>query len=311
MLLSVLTKSQEWEIVSLKGPGPRYINQLVYSNDGILLFGGKHNNNKGYSDLWKWDGKNWNLLDSASTVGKRWDHSYVFMSEGYKLFLFGGRTFRIINGKEERTDLNDNWIYKNGKWEELIIKSPQVRSSHALAFDINNEKVILFGGRNKNNVFGDTWAFNGKKWEQLDISGPPQRFGHTLVYDPISEAIYLFGGHDGEKLLNDFWSYKDDQWIELKTKHKPSPRMAHSMQFDNNGKAILFGGWDNSNSVSGELWKWSDKEWNILDLEKVPQARLSHAIGFDIKNEEFLLFGGSTGFSGKFLSETWKLRAKS
>ncbi len=79
------------------------------------------------------------------------------------------------------------------------------------------------------------------------------------------------------------------------------------MQFDNKGNAILFGGWDDLKSVSGELWIWVDSEWKICDVEQAPQARLSCSIGYDRSNNEFILFGGSTGFNGQFLPETWKL----
>jgi len=297
--------TSEWQIVSISGPEPRYINQLIYANNRLILFGGKNNSSKGFDDLWEWKNSKWNLLGKGVT--KRWDHSYCYMGNYDQIFLFGGRTFEEIKSKEVRVDLNDNWIYKNGEWDKLEITNPNPRSSHCLVFNQNEQQVILFGGRNKDEIYGDTWSFDGKKWNKLDVSGPTGRYGHTLTYDPDSQAIYLFGGFDGEKLLNDFWAFKGEKWIEFETKEKPSPRMGHAMQFDNNGNAILFGGWEDSNSVSGELWFWMHNEWNISNMEQIPQARLSCSIGYDRSNNEFILFGGSTGFNGQFLRETWKL----
>lgn len=296
--------SDKWEVISSNGPEPRYVTQLIYTDSTLVIFGGK-NNSTDFNDLWQWNGKKWNLIGKGAT--KRWDHSYVYMNNYNQLFLFGGRAFEHILGKEERVDLNDNWIYKNHVWIQLKIQSPEKRSSHGLAFNEKSGNVILFGGRNKENIFNDTWVFNGEEWKKLDLSGPKGRFGHTLKYDKKSGNIYLFGGHDGKNLLNDFWMYDGNQWIEIDSKDKPSSRMAHAMEFDNKGIAILYGGWDNSNSVSSELWLWKDGKWSIINMKTNPQARLAHAIGFDQSNKEFVLFGGSTGFNGEFLHETWKI----
>ena len=263
-LLSLNT--YEWQIVSNSGPEPRYINQLVYANNRLILYGGKTNSNRGFDDLWEWKDGNWNLIGYGAS--KRWDHNYVYMENSDQIFLFGGRTFLEAQDKKERVDLNDSWIYKNQSWEKLKIIGPNARSSHSLVYDQKKKRVILFGGRNKEDIFEDTWSFDGKKWKKLDASGPSQRYGHTLAYDNKSEIIYLFGGYNGEKLLNDFWMFNGKVWTQLETKEKPSPRMAHSMKFDNNGNAILFGGWDDSNSVSGELWFWGDNKWRICDMEK-------------------------------------------
>ena len=300
--------SIKWKIVSETGPPTRYINTMVCAENSLLLFGGKNGNNKGFNDLWEWRDGSWNPLGNWGI--KRWDHSYVYMKNKDQLFLFGGRTFKVIQGKEERVDLNDNWFYKNRKWKKLEIESPPPRSSHSIVFCQNSNLAILFGGRNKDDIFNDTWSFDGKKWSKLTITGPTKRYGHALSYDPISEKVYLFGGFDGEKLLNDFWVFNGTKWTEIETKIKPSPRIAHAMQFDNDGNACAILG-DGlifvSIKVAGNLWIWTNGEWVYFNTEKMPEGRLSCAIGYDSAHNEFILFGGSTGFDGKFLPETWRL----
>ena len=304
-LALLLSNTYEWQIVSSNGPEPRYINQMVYANNRLILYGGKNSGNKGFDDLWEWKNGKWNSLGNGAS--KRWDHSYAYMENYDQIFMFGGRTFKDIEDKEERVDLNDNWIYKNGEWEKLEINSPDPRSSHSIVFYQNKQQVILFGGRSKDEIFGDTWSFDGKGWSKLEIAGPKKRYGHSLTYDPISKTVYLFGGYNGENLLNDLWAFNGEKWREIETEIKPSPRMAHAMQFDNEGSAVLFGGWDDSNSVSGDLWIWTNGKWGRFNNENMPHARLSCAIGYDNLNDEFILFGGSTGFGGEFLPETWKL----
>ncbi|WP_190810968.1 kelch repeat-containing protein [Flagellimonas sp. S3867] len=307
LIVSVASCSSKWEVASSIGPEPRYISQLISIDNNLILFGGK-NDTKDFNDLWSWNGSKWNLIGNGAT--KRWDHSYVYMKNFNQIFLFGGRAFEETEGKEERIELNDNWVYINNTWKQLKIESPEKRSAHTLVFNEKIGSVILFGGRNNEMVFNDTWSFNGKEWKKLNSLGPKGRFGHTLKYDKISENIYLFGGHDGKNLLNDLWVFDGVQWIEINSGVKPSPRMAHAMEFDNNGNAILFGGWDNKNSVSNELWLLKKKIWTQINTETKPQARLAHAIGFDQSNNEFIMFGGSSGFNGKFLSETWKFILK-
>ena len=189
-LALLLSNTYEWQIVSSNGPEPRYINQMIYANNRLILYGGKNSDNKGFDDLWEWKNGKWNSLGNGAT--KRWDHSYAYMENYDQIFIFGGRTFKDIQGKEERVDLNDNWIYKNGEWKKLEINSPDPRSSHSIVFYQNKQQVILFGGRSKDEIFGDTWSFDGEKWNKLEVFGPVKRYGHTLTYNSASKTIYLF-----------------------------------------------------------------------------------------------------------------------
>ena len=190
-------------------------------------------------------------------------------------------------------------VSKTGEDELLIHKEDGAGGFINLIIDAEGDIEIMHIKSNR-----------AKTWSKIDISGPKGRFGHTLKYDKKSGKIYLFGGHDGKNLLNDFWMFDENQWIEIDSKDKPSPRMAHAMEFDNNGIAILYGGWKNTNTVSNELWRWKEGKWTFINMKTKPQARLSHAIGFDQSNNEFVLFGGSTGFNGEFLNETWKFKIK-
>lgn len=284
------------ELVADKGPDGRYINQLASNDSTILLFGGKHNDNRGFDDLWEWNGSKWLFVGNGAT--KRWDHSYVFMAD--ELLLFGGRAFGEDNS---RIELGDTWTYGRGVWTKLSITGPSPRSSHSMAYNEKDQVTMLFGGRWNDEILSDTWVFDGS-WKKQEIKGPGGRYGHSLTYDTKNELIYLFGGHNGKELLNDFWKYDSNGWVEVKSNELPSPRMAHSMQFDREGRAVLFGGWD-GNTASDEWWLWQEDDWKQLEIIRGPEGRLSGSITFDQKRELFVLFGGSTGFGGDFLSETW------
>lgn len=301
-----LTESK-WEISSTEGevPEPRYINQFVNTNQSLILLGGKHNTNSGFDDMWEWKNGRWTLL--GKTPMKLWDHSFTYLKNENQIFLFGGRAFELIQGEEQRIDLSGSWVFSNNQWEKLDIAGPEARSSHTMVVHQETGKVILFGGRNSEKVFGDTWSFDGKKWLKIGEVGPSARYGHSFAYDPVSKMAYLFGGFDGDKFLNDLWAFDGIDWKIINSNSNPTPRMAHAMQFDNNGNGVLFGGWTNASNVSRETWVLTDEKWNKLQLEESPQGRLSCAIGYNQSRNEFVLFGGSTGFNGVFLPETWIL----
>jgi hypothetical protein len=46
-------------------------------------------------------------------------------------------------------------------------KTLSVRNAHALGYDENLNKIILFGGADSEFVFGDTWEFDGKSWKKI------------------------------------------------------------------------------------------------------------------------------------------------
>lgn len=303
LLFSLYSTIIGWSVVATDGPAPRYINQLVDNGEGLLLYGGK-NDQEAYNDLWIWKEGKWTEI-GTSGVG-RWDHSYAYLETTGQLVVFGGRAFQNVQGVEERVDLSDTRIFQDGHWEELEIDNPGPRSSHGMASQ--NGRVILYGGRNGSQLRADTWAFDGM-WSRVDAgdtAGPGERYGHSMAYDPASRMIYLFGGFDGQNLLNDLWAFDGAHWTEIDTKTRPAARMAHSMQFNSQGVGVLFGGWDSSGKVSDECWIWNGN-WKKFDSGDVPQGRLAGALGYDRAENHFILFGGSLEFGGKFLTETWKL----
>jgi len=304
ILLILFQSTSDWYTKGNVNPDPRYVNNLVEGEGGLLLFGGKNDSNHGFDDLWEWTDNSWKLIGHGAT--KRWDHSYTFMSNIETLLLFGGRSF--AKDSNIRIDLNDTWTYTRGKWASLNIPGPGNRSSHAMAYDLSKQQTLLFGGRNSTTTYSDTWVFNGITWKNLEIDGPSARFGHTLSYDPLNHRTYLFGGHNGETILDDFWMFNGSEWTEIEIKNGPSARMAHAMQFDDKGNALLNGGWDGQ--VLAETWVWRNNQWQILPTGTNAKPSISHAIGFNSSTNEFIMFGGSTAFGSGFHKTTRAIKIK-
>jgi hypothetical protein len=55
---------------------------------------------------------------------------------------------------------------------------PSARSSLAVAYDRNRDRLVLFGGLTANGPSGETWEWDGQYWTQLSETGPQARILH-------------------------------------------------------------------------------------------------------------------------------------
>ena len=93
-------------------------------------------------------------------------------------------------------------------WTQRSDFGPGPRASHAMTFDSQRGRTVLFGGDSGNAVLGDTWEWDGSFWTQMDDSGPGPRADHAMVYDSARQVSILFGGRDtGQTLFGDTWQW--------------------------------------------------------------------------------------------------------
>jgi N-acetylneuraminic acid mutarotase len=115
-----------------------------------VLFGGADNKWVGKNDTWEYDGNNWRQINSQESPNPRWGHAMIFNPVSEKVVLFGGYGPQYPNGNNSQ----DTWEYDGTKWTELQTEnSPGNRQQHILAFDGNNNLIIMFGG----DIDGETW----------------------------------------------------------------------------------------------------------------------------------------------------------
>src|SRR5687767_2998146 len=63
------------------------------------------------------------------------------------------------------------------------------RSEHAMVYDAQRERIVLFGGYDGANfspgyLRGDTWEMIGDTWAQrAPANSPPPRYEHAMVFD--------------------------------------------------------------------------------------------------------------------------------
>ncbi len=193
-----------------------------------------------------------------------------------------------------------------------------VRNAHAMAYDGNRGRVILFGGADAAKVCGDTWEWDGRKWTRVSLDGPGPRTFPAMAYDSSRKRVVLFGGNrvlfggspDENKFLNDTWEWDGRKWAQVSVTG-PSPRAEAAMAFDSRrGRVVLFGGHDRAGEAGsrlGDTWEWDGKQWVEMKVAG-PSPRNSAALVYDSVRGKIVLFGGSTreAVSG----ETWEWDGK-
>ncbi|MCI0691445.1 kelch repeat-containing protein [candidate division KSB1 bacterium] len=191
-----------------------------------------------------------------------------------------------------------------------------VRNAHAMAYDSDRAKVILFGGADDRNVLGDLWEWGGKTWHKISATGPAPRTFPCLAYDRDRRRLVLFGGNrvlfgtenDKDTFLDDVWEWDGARWRMIETARPPARAEANMVYDSARHRLVLFGGYRvvSGNKIRlGDTWEWDGKTWEQVSASG-PSPRNGAAMTYDPIRRRVILFGGN-GPSG----ETWTWDGKS
>jgi hypothetical protein len=115
------------------------------------------------------DNNTWKIL-SSPPVGSTWGHALVYDSKDDRVILSGGYCYQPANSQIFNYTLAYNGSANS--WIDLNPPTnPGKRSGHALAYDSESDRVILFGG--------DTWTFGA------DLGISP----YVVSTSPVSHAM--------------------------------------------------------------------------------------------------------------------------
>lgn len=191
-----------------------------------------------------------------------------------------------------------------------------VRNAHAMAYDSDCTKVILFGGADDRRVLSDLWEWDGKNWHKISANGPAPRTFPAMAYDRDRRRLLLFGGNrvlfgmenDKDTFLDDMWEWDGARWHEIKTTTPPA-RAEACMVYDNTRhRLVLFGGYNvvaGERTRFGDTWEWDGKTWEQVSTNG-PSPRNGATMTYNPIRQHAALFGGN-GPSG----ETWTWDGKS
>ena len=250
-----------------------------------------------------------NKMGTTSEPPKRAYHAMVYDSESDRVILWGGDSHPKAGSR-----YSDTWAYdhNSSKWTNLNPQnSPGKRDANPLGYDVESDRIILFGGVTTSTFFGnDTWAFdyNSNEWmEMTPTKKPPGRFGHNMAYDAESDRIILFGGSVYDlQPIDDTWSYdfNTNTWTEMNPPMSPPARQYFSMAYDSESdRVLLFGGGDYTHGSMSEYtilyddtwaYDFNSNTWTGMMPETSPSARVYSDMAYNEKCDRIILFGGGT-----------------
>ncbi len=249
------------------------------ARDRVVVFGGSFAvpENCGFptptfeTETWIYDVAcdHWRVVDQAGGPQGRARHAAAYDSQRGRMIVFGGRWRAGASGNY--TLLGDTWAFDlaTETWSELPTTSgPAARVNHAMVYDPQGDRVLVFGGNTSASGLAitakmDVWALElatGTWTEIATASGPAPRLWHTAVWDPARHRMVVYGGGD-ETAFNNTAKYFDDLWalevsgtqgtwtrLDTGSATRPAGRFWAGLVYDADGdRYVLFGGHDDGN----------------------------------------------------------------
>ncbi|TLZ70592.1 MAG: hypothetical protein E6K10_07470 [Methanobacteriota archaeon] len=179
---------------------------------------------------------------------------------------------------------------------------PSARWSHAMAYDVQSERTILYGGQPSTGpMSNETWAYdfatNG--WQDMNPSARPSGREHPgIAYDAQSDRLILFGGgnHLTSVYSNETWAYdfETNTWTNMSPPSPPSRRYDFGMVYDSRAdRVILFGGAGPTQNNETWAYDFETNAWTRLTPTRSPAPRQAHSMAYDSESDRVLLFGGA------------------
>jgi len=247
--------------------------------------------------------------------------SMAYDSESKQVILFGGQT-----GDFNKQDIpfsgptmdfanpgifsDETWAYDvtTNIWKEMKPPlAPDAGAAGSLVYDVESDRVILFGTTRGHSPFVETWAydFNTNTWTKMVATGPSTHLGSNMAYDIESDRIILFGGynHYRDEMYQDTWTYdfNSDTWTWMKPVTSPPGQNFHSMTYNIKVNRVILWGGDTEVDMARppkdpSVWAYdfNANTWEQKKTSDGPSARAFSAIAYDTASDQIILYGGYT-----------------
>ena len=181
-------------------PSAREGSEMIYDfqRGQIVLYGGHDEFGSYLNDAWAWDGQTWSPILFETVSPQASCFSMIYDPSFNRLVAF-------LSGYPGGT-----WFWQDNRWVQLETNDiePWQRCNAGAAYDLANERAILFGGIYGDEILNETWIFDGLHWQKTDLLlSASARWGHAIFYDEIRQKVIVFGGFDGTNNLNDMWEF--------------------------------------------------------------------------------------------------------
>ncbi len=208
--------------------------------------------------------------------------------------VFGGNVSERGNAplRKDTTHAFDGAV-----WTELSpSKKPLARWGHAMAYDIERDRIVMFGGDIVGGLSAETWLWDGTTWtDAMPATSPPPRRGHAMAYDRDTGRVVMFGGVDASGVRDDTWEWTGTTWHASTSGDTPSARVGAVMAHDPiGGGLLLFGGvTDPETGVShDDTWRYTMTGWTRVNTVVSPPPRAFATLTLTPARRRLLLVGG-------------------
>jgi hypothetical protein len=302
------------ETATTTRPSGRSAHAAIYDpvGDRMIVFGGY--GDSPLQDTWALSlsgSVEWQLLSDHSPAGSRFYLAAVHDPVRHRMIVYGG----VTNGGVICED--GVWaLALSGApaWSQVASVGPGRRYSTAAAYDSDQDRLLVFGGRKGPSEFeNDVWSLplSGGSWTQLSIGGiaPTPRSAAGCAFDPDHDRLLLHGGGRGQATtFVDSWSLAlagTPAWTKISD---PMPRSGATAVLDEpRARMIVFGGTDPyTTELKDDLWAYSSAsdDWQRIDAGAGPLARTEHAAFYDPVRDRTWMFGGS---GPAYRNDLWSL----
>lgn len=234
----------------------------------------------------------------------------------------------LFGGFNSENMLNDLWEMPldttNGyRWLPLAVsgKPPSGRARPAMAYDPENQRMIVFGGNDSTgDQRGDFWALDltpgSERWESLKTTGgnPAGRTLATATYCPTRHSMLFYGGAGGP--VGGYYEVWELNLSTLKvtlipaTDSGPGVRCGCGSFFDSDSdRLIIVGGV--KNDFYNDVWALSldpshaVQHWTQLPIAgPLPHERSGFAFGWIESERRLYVFAG---WAWDFYNDLWYL----
>jgi hypothetical protein len=272
----------------------------------VLVNGATEDGPERPTELWRWDGATWELLDAAGPPAR----GFAAIGRDPE------REIVVVHGGvgSDGTTFDETLEWDGRDWSVATVPGPGPREGAGLAYDAEADRMVLFGGAIGAEQLPETWAWDGRAWERIAEAGPRPRFVSLMTEDRSTDGILLQGGHwvDGNEgdFLGDTWRWSDGSWIEVTDAAGPGPGPrvnAPGTWDDRLGGIVMFGGGTGLDAPMGaDTWLWN-KAWSEVSTAAAPSPRNGHALAFDAKRGVLVLVGGIARPGGSQQLDVWEL----
>jgi hypothetical protein len=246
------------------------------------------------------------------------NHALAFDEHRNRLVLFAGANAERLRDLWEWDPQAGVWTNRTpnplrGSW-------PEPHFGHAMVYDADRRRCVVFGGTTPAGVVDETWEWDGAAgtWQRrTGFMRPPALGAHAMTYDLGRRKVVLFGGFDNRinNPTNQVWEWdgREGTWTNrIPGWPWPPAHSGASLVYDGaRSRSVLFGGFNNvPGGHNAEVWEWDGATGTWMNRTPAslpaqwPSARANHAAAYDPKRGRMFLFGGARG--DLILADAWE-----